>query len=130
MKREDRRRQSNNPENANQNICTQRVCDALGVSSVVRYLHTVGDVKRAAGTKYSVRSVKSKAKGSTVGAIRKNLSKIGAKAYLIHVQGHVLLLSRDGLTIVDTDPRIRDKRKVLGVWGIYDKCSFIGSPIK
>ena len=121
VNRKTQRSKSNNQDNTNQNVCAQRVTDAMGVTESVRYLHTMTDIKRALMTKYSVRSVKSKAKGATVGAMRKNLSTIGAKSYLVWVKGHVLLLSKDGLTIVDTDPRLKDKRKVLGVWGIYSK---------
>ena len=37
------------------------------------------------------------------------------------VDGHVLLLNRDGQTIVDTDSRKRDTRKVVGLWGVFGK---------
>ena len=58
----------------------------------------------------------------TVGAIR---SKIRAlkdpddTLYLVRVEGHVLLLDRAGNTIVDTDRRVRDKRKVLRVHAVW-----------
>jgi hypothetical protein len=39
--------------------------------------------------------------------------------YMIRVTGHALLLDYDGNTIVDTDPRVRDKRKVLDIRAIF-----------
>jgi len=34
------------------------------------------------------------------------------KGYVLLVEGHVLALSRHGDIVVDTDPRVRDRRKV------------------
>lgn len=73
---------------------------------------------------FSVRSRKSKlGKAKTVGAARKVLDKISESepeiiAFVIRVDGHVLVLDRGGKTIVDTDPRIKDKRKVLGLMAV------------
>jgi len=121
MNRQVKKANSNNPDNPNQNICAMRVCQALGVADQVRYLHTISDVKRAAGKRFSVRSVKSAAKSNTVGGARSNLKAVGALAYIVHVEGHVLLLNADGESVVDTDARKRDRRKMLGVWGVYAK---------
>jgi hypothetical protein len=40
-------------------------------------------------------------------------------AYVILVEGHVLMIDRNGKTLVDTAPRKRDRRKVLDIRGIY-----------
>jgi hypothetical protein len=71
--------------------------------------------------RFSVRSVKSKAKGATVGAVRSNLAAIGALAYIVIVKGHVLLLDAKGKTIVDTAPRQRDRRAIVHIHGVYSK---------
>ena len=114
------RAQSNNRANPNKNKCALAVARTLGVDNEVRYLHTMTDLKRAISKQYSLRSVKSMVKSDTVGGARKNLDG-RAFAYIVMVKDHVLLLSRVGRTVIDTDPRLRDKRKILGIWGIYDK---------
>jgi len=116
------RDRSNNNQNPNKNMCVLRVAKMLSVDQEVRYLHTIEDLKRAARTRFSIRSVKSMAKADTVGAARKNLNgQKGALGYIVWVQGHVLLLGREGRTIVDTDPRKSDRRKIRGIYGIYRK---------
>tara|TARA_R110001592_G_scaffold169944_4_gene406691 strand:- start:358 stop:735 length:378 start_codon:yes stop_codon:yes gene_type:complete len=113
---------SNNEANANQNVCALMVATALNVQNEVRYLHVIDDLKRAISSKHSLRSVKSMVKSDTVGGARKNLDgQNGATAYMVWVDGHVLLLGADGATIVDTDPRQRDRRKIKGIWGVYSK---------
>lgn len=39
--------------------------------------------------------------------------------YMIRVEGHALLLGYDGSTLVDTDPRARDRRKVLDIRAVF-----------
>lgn len=39
--------------------------------------------------------------------------------YMIRVDGHALLLGYDGATLVDTDPRARDRRKVLDIRAVF-----------
>jgi len=76
---------------------------------------------------FAVRSRASKVKhGSTAGSIRNTLAKVAAdepriEAFVVRVSGHVLLMDRLGRTIVDTAPRKRDRRSVLGVWAIWSK---------
>ena len=115
---------SNNPDNPNKNLCGWAVARALGVDEATRYIHTIEDLQRAIRSLWSLRSVKTKmgvkAGRTTVGAIRKRIAAKGeALAYLVHVEGHVLLLDRDGTTSVDTAPVQRDRRKVLRVQGVY-----------
>jgi len=114
------RSQSNNRDNPNKNRCALEVARILGVDNEVRYLHTLDDLKRAVSKRFSMRSVKSMVKSDTVGGARKNLDG-RAFAYVVMVDEHVLLLNREGQTVIDTDPRLRDKRKLLGIWGIYAK---------
>ena len=114
------RSQSNNRDNPNKNRCALEVARTLGVDNEVRYLHTINDLKRAVAKRFSMRSVKSMVKSDTVGGARKNLDG-RAFAYIVMVDEHVLLLNQEGKTVIDTDPRKKDKRKILGIWGIYAK---------
>lgn len=116
---------SNNRENPNKNKCAIAVANALGVKDETRYLHTWDDLQRAIRKLWSFRSVKSKLRvirgRTTVGSVRSKLAKHneGALAYVIRVDGHVLLLDHNGQTIMDTDARERDKRKIVNVYGVY-----------
>ena len=49
------------------------------------------------------------------------MSKGDAQLYIVQVEKHVLLLNAEGITVIDTDPRKRDRRKVRGVWGLFPK---------
>ena len=66
----------------------------------------------------SARSRKSRLpKAATIGQARKTISKLGEDAvYFVVVRGngycHAMLLNGCGETLVDTDPRARDRRKV------------------
>ena len=124
MNRKALRDGSNNPDNPNKNLCGYAVARALGVDQATRYIHTIADLQRAIRSMWSLRSVKTKmgvkAGRTTVGAIRKRIAAKGeALAYLVHVEGHVILLDKDGSTSVDTAPVQRDRRKVLRVQGVY-----------
>ena len=124
MNRKALRDGSNNPDNPNKNLCGYAVARALGVDEATRYIHTIADLQRAIRSMWSLRSVKTKmgvkAGRTTVGAIRKRIAAKGeALAYLVHVEGHVILLDKDGSTSVDTAPVQRDRRKVLRVQGVY-----------
>ncbi len=126
-------KRSNNPENPNQNVCAQAVADALGVADLVRYLHSISDLVRALRKgDFLVRSRKSDLRGAdTIGAVRQRIraenekqeSRLDADYYVVRVttgSGHVIILGRDGSTLIDTDPRKRDRRRVThfyGVWG-------------
>jgi hypothetical protein len=62
-------------------------------------------------------------KGATIGACRSAIAKLNEDAvYFIVVHGngycHAMLLNSDGKTLVDTDPRKRDKRKVHSIHAI------------
>ncbi len=124
MYRQALRDRSNNHDNPNKNLCGYAVARALGVDDATRYIHTIADLQRAIRSMWSLRSVKTKmgvkSGKTTVGAIRKRIAQRGeALAYLVHVEGHVLLLDKDGSTSVDTAPVQRDRRRVLRVQGVY-----------
>lgn len=73
---------------------------------------------------FSARSRKSRMpKSLTIGVCRKAISKLTEDAvYLVVVSGsgycHAMLLDSFGGTIVDTDPRKRDKRKVHSIHAV------------
>tara|TARA_R110000751_G_scaffold303164_1_gene417642 strand:+ start:453 stop:896 length:444 start_codon:yes stop_codon:yes gene_type:complete len=123
------RKGSNNENNTNQNVCTQAVAKWAGVENSVRYLHTNADLKRALRSRFSVRSIKSAlGKAQTVGAARKVIAKLFADrddlaAIYISVPGHAMLVGRDGQTIIDTDPRTRDRRRIVHANGLYTKAA-------
>lgn len=132
ISRAKKRAGSNNPANPNKNVCALAVAQVLRVDDEVRYLHTWGDMLRAVRKLWSMRSVASVVgatkRDKSVGAIRGDLMKHAAKnpdvsSYVIRVDGHVLLIDRKGRTLVDTAPRLRDRRKVLNVYGVYVKPS-------
>ena len=85
--------------------------------------HTYLNVLRRFG--WAVRSRKSALlKGTkTVGSVRREISGYSDYTedvvYLIHVKGHVMLLNANGDTIVDTDPRKVDRRRVFNVVAIF-----------
>lgn len=125
------RSRSNNPVNPNKNVCAYVVAQGLGVGDATRYLHTWSDLARAIRTRWGFRSVRSYVtkQGDTMGKIRKGIDAHAkenprAVAYVVRVDGHVLALKRDGSTVVDTDPRKRDKRKVLDVYAVYKQSIF------
>ena len=102
------------------------VADALGVTDTVHYLHTIKDVVRAARNRYTVRSRLSSVRGSSVGAIRSELARVSEKVpghvlgYVVRVPGHAMLLRPCGDTLVDTDPRKRDRRRVTHLYVVYE----------
>jgi hypothetical protein len=107
---------SNNSIDNNQNICVQAVAIAFKVATKVRYLHCYEDLQRALNSHYSYRSVKSSVK-ATIGASRPFLVALAKSdpsilAFTVRVEGHVLAISREGLAIVDTAPRKRDRRSI------------------
>ncbi len=73
---------------------------------------------------YAVRSRKTAfKKAKTVSALKKAIKGYTDLSenvcYYVHVSGHVLLISAIGDVLVDTDPRQRDRRKVLCVKAIF-----------
>lgn len=126
---------SNNKTNPYKNVCALAVAQYFNIDNNVRYLHTLGDLQRAfsKGTTWFLKSRSSGFKGKTVGQIRNKVyDKIGAMYYVVIVEGHVLVLDRHGKTIVDTDPRDRDARKIVTMFGVFhrNQCSMFDSSVK
>lgn len=122
---------SNNPKNPRKNLCVLAVARHLKVNSkAVRYLHYATDLVVAARAKYycSTRRLLVP-KNSTVGQLRPLLSfwtskeKLNVLGYIVRLHGHVIFLSPEGKTVVDTDPRVRDARRVKNcdVWVVLEK---------
>ena len=112
-------------------VCTSSVIAHFGISPrTYHYSGHMSDIKRILRRGgFSVRSRKSAVKIPrkrwndkclpSVSKIRPLLRKLNDAPdarYLVLVERHVLLLDHDGATIVDTDPRKVDRRKVQGVW--------------
>tara|TARA_R110002020_G_scaffold80389_1_gene200641 strand:+ start:272 stop:820 length:549 start_codon:yes stop_codon:yes gene_type:complete len=123
-------------------VCTSSVIAHFGIPpSTYHYSGSIPDIKRILQRGgFSVRSRKSACKLTyraeqangkmktlrrlhadlpSVAKIRPLLRKLNDAAdarYLVLVPGHVLLLDGNGKTIVDTDDRKVDRRKVQGVW--------------
>jgi len=120
VKRTFYKKNSNNQQNVNKNVCSLAVAKALKVDEEVRYLHTIHDLIRAARKKWIIRSRKSSFKANTVGSLRKEINKKGdAMAYIVMVPSHVVLLDSTGKTVIDTAPVSRDRRKILHVYAVY-----------
>ena len=97
--------------------------DAFNSTSTKKNVNAYEGVLRRNG--FALRSRKSSVgKNPTVGGIRKRLQGLGdpeGTRYLIMVWGHVLVLDRDGNTIVDTAPRRADRRKVVRIHAVWPK---------
>jgi len=75
---------------------------------------------------FSVRSRFSKLKANerSVGGSRRKLAEVARNepdllAFVVRVKGHVLVMDRNGKTVVDTAPRNRDHRKLLKVVAVF-----------
>jgi len=112
-------------------VCVTACLTALGVPvDSFHYTGKVLDNRREAILRrhgYAVRSRMSKLpKNPTIGKTRDAIKKMddpkGTK-YMVVVQGngycHAMLLDANGKTVVDTDPRKRDKRKVVSIKAVY-----------
>lgn len=112
-------------------ICVTACLTSLGVPlKSFNYTGTTTDNRRENILRkhgYCVRSRFSKLpKNPTIGKARKviqNLNDTPGTKYLITVHGsgycHCLVLDKNGVTIVDTDPRKRDKRKIVSIKAIF-----------
>ncbi len=105
--------------------CATATLEYFGVSNGVTWNERTrknvwSDTLRRAG--YSVRSRMSNLlkREKTVGAARKRMAAIAEAdpsiiAFCVSVEGHVLVVDRNGETIVDTDPRRQDRRQILAL---------------
>ena len=117
-------------------VCTTTVLGALGISPTT--YHYSGFIPQIQGilrrNGYAVRSRASHTKAaSTVGALRgiiaKNTTKWGDPSgthYAVVVRcgnggAHIILMNREGKTLVDTAPVKRDRRRILKVMAVFKK---------
>jgi hypothetical protein len=108
--------------------CASAVLKWFGVEGITWNQRTKRNVWRDTLRRngFGVRSRKSKiGKAKTVGAARDALVKIAESepniiAFAVTVDAHVLLVGRNGKTIVDTDARKRDRRKLVTVDAIVN----------
>lgn len=111
-------------------ICVSSVLFALGIkpnqyhsTSTPKNRDNYENIIRKHG--FALRSRKSQiAPNSTVGAVRAKIRTFNDPnnaVYLIRLKDHVLLLNKNGETIVDTDTRKRDKRKIYKIHAIWPK---------
>lgn len=119
----------NRPNGNAKTVCVSRVLGFFGISPE-KYKNTYNartgknvweGILRRNG--FAVRSRKSSLP-STVGATRLKLSKLDdpkGTLYVVGVDKHILLLDSTGETIVDTDPRKRDRRVIKKVYAVYPK---------
>lgn len=126
-------------------VCTSAVLAAFGIDACS--YHYSGQLKQrlailrkngwAARSRNShitrgYRKLKMKRGDKSVGAVRRIIAHLNDDSpetnawgdpigtrYMIRVEGHALLLDYDGQTIVDTDPRVRDRRKVLDIRAVF-----------
>ena len=101
--------------------CTQAVLASFGIAqSEYHYAENSATVKQVLRRKgFSVRSritvFKVKPGKTTIGKLRTAIKKADGNAknkYYVGVIGHAMVLNGAGQTVVDTDSRIRDCRKV------------------
>jgi len=112
-------------------VCVTACLTALGVNvNDFHYTGGIGDSTRENILRkhgYAVRSRMSlMGKNPTMGKVRKAIQKLKdsqSTKYLVIVYGrgysHAILLNRSGNTIVDTAPKLRDKRKVFSIKAIF-----------
>ena len=89
-----------------------------------RYAQCIEDICRLLRTRgWSVRSRRSSINNCTVGQLRKKIKsgKLGQGRFIVRVPGHAMLLDHVGKTIVDTDPRKRDVRRVTHLYLVRKK---------
>ena len=101
-------------------VCTTAVLAFLGVEpSSFHYSDRRRDVERLLRANgFSVRSRMSSVpkRARTVGALRTWLASQSEDGlFYVSVPGHAMLLDRHGNTVVDTDPRQRDRRRVVAI---------------
>jgi len=108
--------------------CASAVLAYFGVHGVTWNNRTQKNVwmntLRRNGFKVRSRNSQIKIGRDTVGKVRTKIQKMAARenidvaAYIIRVEEHVFIVDKQGNTIVDTDPRKRDRRKVRGIFAV------------
>jgi hypothetical protein len=112
-------------------VCVSAVLTALGVPlNSFHYTGKIGDGKRSAilnRNGFACRSRLSKVgKNTSIGQARKKITKLNEGSnvkYMIVVSygrsAHLMLLDHEGKTLVDTDPRKVDKRRIQEIHAVF-----------
>jgi hypothetical protein len=120
-------------DKSSKTVCVSTVLAYFGilpnqytVTSTNKNIRAYHGILRSFG--FGVRSRKSHTKkAKSVGQLRKLLPSIAKKetedviAYMVMVEGHLMVLDAKGKTIVDTAPRKRDARRLIEVHAIINK---------
>ena len=123
-------RTNNGTYSSSKTVCVTAALTSLGIplnaftsTSTAKNVDAYEGVIRRNG--FALRSRKSSfPKNASVGGIRGKLNKLDdpkGTVYLIRVKGHVLVLDREGKTIVDTAPRKRDRRAIIKIHAVWPK---------
>jgi hypothetical protein len=114
-------------------VCATAVLTAIGVPvDGFKYTGCVADGRRTAILNrhgFTCRSRMSKiGKNATIGQARKKISKLddsSSTRYMVSIacggQTHLMLLDKNGETLVDTDPRRADRRRVFAIYAVNKK---------
>jgi hypothetical protein len=112
-------------------ICVTAVLTALGVDvNSFHYTGSLADNRRNAilnRNGFACRSRLSKiGKNCSIGQARKKIAKLDDGdfvKYMVSVRygrsAHLMLLDHEGKTLIDTDPRKIDKRRIAGIHAVY-----------
>ena len=107
--------------NGYKTTCTSAVLEFLGVTRF-HYCQTRADIVNILRRhRFGVRSRRTQAGNVTVSGLRKKVEagKIDARQFImVFTDGHVLLMARNGIIEVDTDPRTVDRRRVQAVYSV------------
>ena len=108
-------------------VCTSAVLAHFGIApSAYKYAGEIGTVNRIVNRHgFSVRSRRSKLpKRCSIGQARQAIRKFSGDAserFYVGVPGHAMVLNGQGETVVDTDPRTRDRRQVTRIFVVEAK---------
>lgn len=112
-------------------VCVTAVLTSLGISvGSFQYTGSIGDNRRNAILNrhgFACRSRISRiGKNTTMGKARAKVAKLNEGShvkYMVCLQygtsAHLILLDSKGETIVDTDPRVRDSRRVVAIHAVW-----------
>lgn len=102
-------------------VCSSACLAFMGIApDTYHYSGTIFSIVNVFRTKgFSVRSRKSRVKGLTISQAKKKIMGWDEGGYyLIQVQGHALMINCLGETVVDTDPRKADRRKIIRIYRV------------
>ena len=120
LDREEERKYSSNHQNPNKNTCCLAITDYFETSDLCKYLHTLGDLILSISKKHSVYRLHNLVDNLIVENARKKLlfNNNNVKGYILSLDDHVILLDEIGNTVVDTDKKNYDSRKIMHCFGV------------